>query len=150
MGHCSARSTESIRKVHDFLTVGAAAPLQAAGAFALKLPDSYYQRLAETYRVKRDRMLGILENAGFQCFRPRGAYYVMTDISRFGFPDDVAFARDLVQRIGIAVVPDPAFTTTPLTAPARSASRFAKRKRRWPRPPSAFRACVHPDRQRMC
>jgi aminotransferase len=101
--------TESIRKVHDFLTVGAAAPLQAAGAFALKLPDSYYQRLAETYRVKRDRMLGILENAGFQCFRPRGAYYVMTDISRFGFPDDVAFARDLVQRIGIAVVPGSSF-----------------------------------------
>jgi len=102
-------ATESIRKVHDFLTVGAAAPLQAAGAFALHLPDSYYQRLAETYRVKRDRMLGILENAGFQCFRPRGAYYVMTDISRFGFPDDVAFARDLAQRIGIAVVPGSSF-----------------------------------------
>ena len=101
--------TDSIRKVHDFLTVGAAAPLQAAGAFALKLPDSYYQRLAETYRAKRDRMLGILENAGFECFRPRGAYYIMTDISRFGFADDVTFARDLVQRIGIAVVPGSSF-----------------------------------------
>jgi len=101
--------TDAIRKVHDFLTVGAAAPLQAAGAFALKLPDSYYQRLAETYRVKRDRMLRILENAGFECFRPRGAYYIMTDISRFGFSDDVSFARDIVQRIGIAVVPGSSF-----------------------------------------
>jgi aminotransferase len=101
--------TDSIRKVHDFLTVGAAAPLQAAGAFALKLPDSYYQRLAETYRAKRDRMLGILEEAGFECFRPRGAYYIMTDITRFGFPDDVSFARDLVQKIGIAVVPGSSF-----------------------------------------
>ena len=101
--------TEAIRKVHDFLTVGAAAPLQAAGAFALKLPDSYYQRLAESYLAKRDRMLRILEDAGFECFRPRGAYYIMTDISRFGFPDDVTFARDIVQRIGIAVVPGSSF-----------------------------------------
>jgi aspartate/methionine/tyrosine aminotransferase len=101
--------TEAIRKVHDFLTVGAAAPLQAAGAFALRLPDSYYQQLAETYRGKRDRMLRILGDAGFQCFRPRGAYYIMTDITKFGFPDDVSFARDLVQRIGIAVVPGSSF-----------------------------------------
>jgi aminotransferase len=101
--------TEAIRKVHDFLTVGAAAPLQAAGAFALKLSDSYYQRLADTYRVKRDRMLQILEDAGFECFRPRGAYYIMTDITRFGFPDDVSFARDLVEKIGIAVVPGSSF-----------------------------------------
>src|ERR1700723_2130319 len=84
--------TEAIRKVHDFLTVGAAAPLQAAGAIALRLPEGYYQRLAENYRVKRDRMLGILEQAGFVCFKPSGAYYVMTDISRFGFADDVSFA----------------------------------------------------------
>ena len=101
--------TEAIRKVHDFLTVGAAAPLQAAGAFALKLPDSYYQRLAESYRAKRDRMLKILEDAGFECFRPRGAYYIMTDITRFGAADDVSFARDLVQKIGIAVVPGSSF-----------------------------------------
>jgi aspartate/methionine/tyrosine aminotransferase len=101
--------TEAIRKVHDFLTVGAAAPLQAAGAFALKLPESYYQRLAESYRAKRDRMLKILEDAGFECFRPRGAYYIMTDITRFGAADDVSFARDLVQKIGIAVVPGSSF-----------------------------------------
>jgi len=103
------RATESIRKIHDFLTVGAAAPLQAAGAVALKFPEAYYQRLAENYRVKRDRMLGILEQAGFQCFKPAGAYYIMTDISRFGFPDDVSFARDLVKTVGVAVVPGSSF-----------------------------------------
>ena len=74
-----------IRKVHDFLTVGAAAPLQQAGAVALELPNSYYEKLAEMYRVKRDRMLAILTDAGFRCFKPSGAYYIMTDISDFGF-----------------------------------------------------------------
>src|SRR5262249_14374046 len=81
--------TTAIRKVHDFLTVGAAAPLQAAGALALALPDSYYEHLAVDYKAKRDRMLPILENAGFRCFVPKGAYYVMTDISKFGYSDDV-------------------------------------------------------------
>ena len=101
--------TEAIRKVHDFLTVGAAAPLQAAGALALKLPETYYEKLAENYRVKRDRMLGILQQAGFECFKPSGAYYIMTDISRFGFSDDMAFARYLVKEIGVASVPGSSF-----------------------------------------
>ena len=78
--------TESIRKVHDFLTVGAAAPLQQAGVLALNMPDSYYQKLAHDYQARRDMLLGILEGAGFRCFRPDGAYYIMTDISDFGFP----------------------------------------------------------------
>jgi aspartate/methionine/tyrosine aminotransferase len=120
--------TDSIRKVHDFLTVGAAAPLQAAGAFALKLPASYYQRLAESYRAKRDRMLGILEKAGFECFRPRGAYYIMTDISRFGFPDDVTFARDIVQRIGIAVVPGSSFYNEPADGARQVRFTFCKKE----------------------
>jgi aminotransferase len=98
-----------IRKVHDFLTVGAAAPLQQAGAAALELPDTYYQKLAEMYRVKRDRMLGILNEAGFRSFKPSGAYYIMTDISDFGYPDDLAFSRYLVEKIGIAVVPGSSF-----------------------------------------
>ncbi len=102
-------ASESIRKVHDFLTVGAAAPLQAAGAMALELPDTYYERLSQTYGVKRDRMLGILSKAGFECFKPLGAYYIMTDISRFGFADDVAFARYLVEEIGLAIVPGSSF-----------------------------------------
>jgi len=73
--------TGSIRKVHDFLTVGAAAPLQQAGTVALALPDEYYAKLARDYAARRNAILPILERAGFPCFQPRGAYYVMTDIS---------------------------------------------------------------------
>jgi aspartate/methionine/tyrosine aminotransferase len=101
--------TAAIRKVHDFLTVGAAAPLQEAGAVALRSPDSYYQTLAREYAARRDRMLGLLTGAGFHCFRPRGAYYIMTDISAFGFPDDMAFAKYLVKEIGVAAVPGSSF-----------------------------------------
>jgi len=88
--------TASIRKVHDFLTVGAPAPLQEAAAVALAMPDDYYTRLAAGYRERREFLVPVLEAAGFRAFAPRGAYYVMTDISDFGFPDDVTFARWLV------------------------------------------------------
>jgi aspartate/methionine/tyrosine aminotransferase len=111
--------TEAIRKVHDFLTVGAAAPLQQAGATALHMPQAYYEKLAATYAEKRARLLKILEEAGFIVYKPRGAYYVMTDISRFRFPEkdprfasetkDVAFAKYLVQDIGVACVPGSSF-----------------------------------------
>ena len=101
--------TGAIRKVHDFLTVGAAAPLQEAGVVALGVPDSYYVGLAESYRLRRDRLVSILERHGFLCYRPRGAYYVMTDIARFGFPDDVAFARHLIKEVGVAAVPGSSF-----------------------------------------
>jgi len=101
--------TGAIRKVHDFLTVGAAAPLQEAGVVALGVPDTYYAGLAERYCLRRDRLVSILERHGFLCYRPRGAYYVMTDIARFGFPDDVAFARYLVKDIGVAAVPGSSF-----------------------------------------
>src|SRR5438132_7799723 len=77
--------TNAIRKVHDFLTVGAPAPLQEAGAMALSLPDEYYVKLAERYRVRRDHLIPALVAVGFKCFRPRGAYYVMTDIGAIGF-----------------------------------------------------------------
>ena len=105
----SPEVTSAIRKVHDFLTVGAAAPLQEAGAMALKFPASYYETLAQEYLARRNRMLGILSSAGFRCFKPRGAYYIMTDISAFGFPDDMAFAKYLVQEIGVAAVPGSSF-----------------------------------------
>jgi aminotransferase len=101
--------TGAIRKVHDFLTVGAAAPLQAAAAVALGSPPEYYRGLADSYRAKRQRLLRILEEAGFVCFAPQGAYYIMTDIAGFGFPDDVAFARHLVTEIGVASVPGSSF-----------------------------------------
>ncbi|MDQ3070698.1 MAG: aminotransferase class I/II-fold pyridoxal phosphate-dependent enzyme [Acidobacteriota bacterium] len=103
----------AIRKVHDFLTVGAAAPLQQAGAAALALPDSYYAELAAGYRRRRDMLVGILEQSGFTCFVPSGAYYIMTDISAFGFADDVAFARHLVTDIGVASVPGSSFYRNP-------------------------------------
>ncbi len=106
-------ATAAIRKVHDFLTVGAAAPLQQAGAIALDLPASYYQKLAADYLVRRDRTLGILEHAGFACSKPAGAYYIMTDISGFGFPDDIVFVRYLVEKIGVAVVPGSSFYNDP-------------------------------------
>ena len=80
--------TDSIRKVHDFLTVGAAAPLQQAGV-VLGLPDSYYKKLSVEYQKRRDLLLQRLVQAGFRCFGPKGAYYIMTDISAFGFSDDV-------------------------------------------------------------
>jgi aminotransferase len=110
-------ATESIRKVHDFLTVGAAAPLQQAGAIALHSPQSYYDKLAKDYAARRERLLKILTRAGFTVFLPRGAYYIMTDISRFNFPSeqfpadtrDVSFAKFLVEQVGVAVVPGSSF-----------------------------------------
>jgi aspartate/methionine/tyrosine aminotransferase len=114
--------TAAIRKVHDFVTVGAAAPLQEAGTIALEMPASYYTTLASDYLARRDRLLGILTGAGFRCFKPRGAYYIMTDISSFGFPDDVAFARYLVKEIGVAAVPGSSFYRDP--ADGRTHLRF--------------------------
>ena len=105
--------TDAIRKMHDFITVGAAAPLQEAGVTALRLPESYYEGLRASYLSRRDRMLDILAEAGFRCFKPRGAYYVMTDISAFGLPDDVGFTRHLIQEIGVAAVPGSSFYSDP-------------------------------------
>jgi aminotransferase len=114
--------TLAIRKVHDFLTVGAAAPLQEAGTHALRLPRSYYDKLQADYAARRDRILDVLKDAGFRCFDPDGAYYVMTDISAFGYKDDVEFARFLVKDIGVAVVPGSSFYHEP--ALGRSQVRF--------------------------
>ena len=114
--------TGGIRKVHDFLTVGAAAPLQSAAAAALSMPDDYYVDLARSYRARRDRLMAILEGAGFVCYQPRGAYYIMTDISAFGFDDDVTFARYLVTDIGVASVPGSSFYRDP--ASGRASVRF--------------------------
>jgi aminotransferase len=110
-------TTQAIRKVHDFLTVGAAAPLQQAGALALKLPQSYYEKLAASYVAKRERLLSILAASGFTVYKPRGAYYIMTDMSRFHFDEakypagsrDVSFAKYLVETIGVACVPGSSF-----------------------------------------
>jgi aminotransferase len=105
--------TDAIRKVHDFLTVGAPAPLQEAGAAALSLPAGYYESLANGYRARRDRLMPALTEAGFRCFRPRGAYYIMTDISAFGFANDLEFTKHLVKDIGVAAVPGSSFYRDP-------------------------------------
>jgi aminotransferase len=105
--------TGAIRKVHDFLTVGAAAPLQAAGVVAMGLPDAYYASLAESYRERRDVLVAALESAGFTCFVPNGAYYVMTDISALTDSDDVAYSRALTASPGVATVPGSSFYSRP-------------------------------------
>ncbi|MBA2493139.1 MAG: aminotransferase class I/II-fold pyridoxal phosphate-dependent enzyme, partial [Acidobacteria bacterium] len=111
VGYCIAPAeiTNAIRKVHDFLTVGAANPLQHAGAYALSLPASYYDELQKEYQRKRDFIVPVLQKAGFKCDAPEGAYYVMTDISDFGFKNDIEFTRFLIQEIGVAVVPGSSF-----------------------------------------
>ncbi len=105
--------TNAIRKVHDFLTVGAPAPLQEAGTTALSLPPEYYTRLAEGYRKRRDHLVPALTAAGFRCLQPRGAYYVMTDISAFGFADDISFTKHLIKEVGVAAVPGSSFYRDP-------------------------------------
>jgi aminotransferase len=102
------------RKVHDFLTVGAAAPLQEAAVAALELPDSYYAGLQALYTEKRSTFLQYLDAAGLRYTRPDGAYYVMVDISEFGWDDDVAFAEWLARTVGVAGVPGSSFFREPV------------------------------------
>jgi aminotransferase len=104
-----AELTSAIRKVHDFLTVGAPAPLQAAGVAALTMPGTYYTELAENYALRRDLLLRALREAGFKAYKPGGAYYIMTDISGFASADDREFGGRLVKEIGVAAVPGSSF-----------------------------------------
>jgi aminotransferase len=105
----SEKASNAIRKVHDFLTVGAAAPLQRAGAYAMGMSDEYYQELSRAYQVRRDSMLEILDATGIPYFKPHGAYYVFCDISKFGFANDVKFTEFLVKEVGVACVPGSSF-----------------------------------------
>jgi aspartate/methionine/tyrosine aminotransferase len=126
VGYCiaSPEITGAIRKVHDFLTVGAAAPLQTAGAYALSLPQSYYDQLQIDYQKRRDLILPELEKAGFKTFRPDGAYYIMTDISEFGFKDDIEFTRHLIREVGVACVPGSSFYSPEASALGAQQVRF--------------------------
>jgi aminotransferase len=105
--------TSAIRKVHDFLTVGAAAPLQRAGVAAMQLPLSYYAELVKTYQTKRDIITQTLDQVGVPYFKPNGAYYVLANISSFGYPNDVEFTYELIKTIGVAVVPGSSFFSQP-------------------------------------
>ncbi len=105
--------TAGIRKVHDFLTVGAAHPLQVAIAMALELPPSFYAELVGDYRERRDAIVTGLEECGFEVSPPDGAYYVMAGIESFGFDDDVKFARHLIESAAVATVPASSFYHDP-------------------------------------
>lgn len=115
--------TGGIRKVHDFLTVGAAAPLQEAAAGAIRSGAAYYRELGEFYKARRDYFLEVLKGRGFSCYRPSGAYYVLADIGPCDM-DDVAFSRYLTREVGVAVVPGSSFYHE-VDSPGRRMVRFA-------------------------
>jgi len=123
----SAKLTGSIRKVHDFLTVGAAHPLQEAAAVGLQMESGYYQTLAAEYRERKDFLLKVLEDVGFRVYRPNGAYYIMTDVAHFGFRDDVECAFYLVEKIGVATVPGSCFYSHPERGKTKVRFAFPKR-----------------------
>ena len=112
-----------IRAVHDFLTVAAATPLQVAGVTALALPPAYYERIAAEYAERRDMVVRVLGEAGFEALPPQGAYYVMADVAHLGMGDDVDVAKHLIEDVGVAAVPGSSFFSRPELG--RSILRFA-------------------------
>jgi len=116
--------TDAIRKVHDFLTVGAPAPLQEGVAVALEsLPPAYYAELSRAYRGRRDLLVGALQEAGYRCIPPEGAYYVLADFSALSGDADTTFAHWLTREVGVASVPGSSFFREP--AMGRHLVRFA-------------------------
>lgn len=120
-----AEITERIKKVHDFLTVGAAAPLQEAVVTALNFDDSYYQEVLDLYTAKRDLFCQGLDSIGLEHNVPQGAYYVMMDISEFGYDSDLEFCEDLASKVGVGAVPGSSFFREPVNHLIRF--HFAKR-----------------------
>jgi aminotransferase len=119
--------TNTLRKVHDFLTVGAATPMQHAGIMALDLPDAYFDGLSAEYDGRRRAAVAMLEGAGFRCYVPGGAYYVMCDIGNFGAKNDVEFGQDLVERVGVAGVPGSSFYLNPALGASQIRFCFCKK-----------------------
>jgi len=120
--------TGGIRKIHDFLTVAAPTPFHDAGVAALSLGEAFYTQMAADYQAKRDLMMDILGRHGFTAYQPGGAYYVMTDVSRYGFKTDSEFAQYLVKEIGVATVPGSSFYSDPASAPQTVRFCFSKRE----------------------
>ena len=123
----SPELTKGVRTVHDFLTVGAPAPLQEAGVAAMQLPDSYYKVLADEYLERRDLILDILEGVGLRTSAPQGAYYVLADVSGLEFSSDVEAAGHLVREVGVATVPASSFYSRPEMGARHIRFSFSKR-----------------------
>jgi aminotransferase len=119
---------DAMRRIHDFLTIGAPHPFQIAAVAALAMPASYYEELARAYRAKRDRFIRGLMSVGLDCRAPAGAYYVMTDFSAFPFEDDWAFATYLVERLGVATVPGSSFYSNPVDGSRQVRFMFSKKE----------------------
>ncbi|HUK75259.1 MAG TPA: aminotransferase class I/II-fold pyridoxal phosphate-dependent enzyme [Nitrososphaerales archaeon] len=123
------RLTEAIRKVHDFLTVCAPAPLQRAALTAYSLPESYYSSLTRSYTRKRDYLMKSLEAMGFDCLKPQGAYFIMADFSELWKGDDVSFAERMVKDGGVAMVPASSFFSSPGLGRKQARLAFPKQDR---------------------
>ena len=122
----SERLTAAIRKVHDFLTVGAPHPLQEAGAFAMRLPQSFYAELAAMYERKRGALYAALTRAGLECNKPDGAYYIVAEIGGLGFKDDFAAADFILDEVGVAAVPGSSFYHRPELGAGKIRFTFSK------------------------
>jgi aspartate/methionine/tyrosine aminotransferase len=140
--------TASIRKVHDFLTVGAPHPLQEAATVALRMDRRYYVTLAEDYRERRDLLGHVLEEVGFRISWPRGAYYMMTDAGHWGIRDDAAFARHLVETIGVATVPGSSFYSHPSLGASKVRFCFPKKRETLEQAAERLRKFKPPTRQK--
>ncbi len=130
LGYCIAprEITNGIRKVHDFLTVGAPHPLQVAGALALSFEAKYFETVRADYRRRRKILCDYLSEAGFKFYEPEGAYYIMTDITPFGSTNDVEFVQWMTKEIGVAAVPGSSFYAPPELGRTQVRFMFAKKE----------------------
>jgi N-succinyldiaminopimelate aminotransferase len=116
---------DAVQRAHQFVTFATASPLQAATAAALRLPLSYFQQLAASYLARRDKLLKGLKEAGLPAHAPEGSYFILTDITHLGFPDDVAFCRHLVTEVGVAAIPPSVFYSPEHRVLGQGFARFA-------------------------
>lgn len=116
---------DAVQRAHQFVTFATASPLQAATVTALRMPDSYFQELTALYTGKRERLLKGLREAGLPAHAPEGSYFILTDITEQPFPDDMAFCRDLVTRVGVAAIPPSVFYSPEHRHLGRRFARFA-------------------------